>query len=57
MARTKKKPESYTVINGCDVPGKRYEVGDEYDPKEHDDKTTEALLRLKCIEETHGDSF
>lgn len=56
VKRAKKKADSYTVINGCDVPGKRYEIGDSYDPKEHDDKVTEALLRLKCIEATNGDS-
>jgi hypothetical protein len=57
MARKKTQTkDSYTVINGCDVPGKRYEIGDAYDPKDHDDKVTQALLRLKCIGETNGDS-
>lgn len=37
--------KTYKVVKGCNTSdGKRYEPGDEYDPKDHKPSTTKELL-------------
>ena len=47
-----KKKKQFVVTQGCDTAdGVRYEVGDEYDPKDHSKETTAAFLEMECIKE------
>ncbi len=52
MAKQKKKTEgAYTVTTGCDTAdGKRYEIRDTYDPADHQESVTKALLEMGAIE-------
>lgn len=46
------KKGSYTVVKGCDTAdGKRYEVGQSYDPDKHSKETTKELLSSGAIRE------
>ena len=43
--------KTYKVVKGCDTAdGKRYEIGDSYDPADHKPSTTKELLDAGAIE-------